>query len=112
VDMLHSTGTGILVYSILNALGNIGSPQAQEVLLNVVKGGSTYCRDARDILNRGKPYEQEHLLCPACHTYLGIRETLVSERFFDESGGDVAPSGIAGDMWYRCPGCEDQVLIN
>lgn len=113
-EMLTSTGASILIYTILNALGNIGSPPAQQVLLDIVKSGSTYCKDARDILNRGKPYEQEHVLCPVCQTYLGIREALVSERYVknEESGGDVYLPGLAGDLWYKCPGCEDQVLIN
>ncbi len=98
--------------SILNALGQIAVPPAQDELTSVMKGGGDLCKEARDILNRGKKNEDEHVLCPACRTYLGIRKDLSSRPWQDKAAREPNHLAIIGNVWYRCPGCGKQVLVS
>jgi HEAT repeat protein len=102
-----------LISSILTALGNMSAPPAQDELLRIVRSRGELCKDARDTLNRGRTHQDEHVLCPACRTYLGIRKELSPQGSAMAGGAQgLDRPGIVGNVMHRCPGCGDQVAVS
>ena len=100
---------------ILVCLGEMDDKAAHDVLITEVKGRGSFCKIARDVLNRGKSYEEEHCLCPKCFTYMGVRNHLrskgakVSGQMRQEARRNKMT--IIGDSYSRCPGCGDRILV-
>jgi hypothetical protein len=100
---------------ILVCLGEMDDKAAQDVLITQLKGKGRFCKIARDVLNRGKSYEEEHCLCPKCFTYMGVRNhlrskgTQVSDQMRQEARQNKMV--IIGDSYSRCPGCGERILV-
>lgn len=111
VACLSRAGAG-LTGKIILALGRIGSAEAQNALTAMMTGGGPYCREAQDALNRGRSYDDGYVLCPVCRTFLGVRKELVPGAYRAADAGKLKDhkAGTAG-IWYRCPGCGDQVMV-
>lgn len=100
---------------ILVCLGEMNDKVALKVLIKQLNGRSRFCKVARDVLNRGKSYEEEYCLCPKCYTYMGVRNHLRSKgtHISEQMKHEALQNKIAiiGNYYSRCPGCRERILV-
>jgi HEAT repeat protein len=103
-------------YSILSALSQIGTPTAQSELEKIVQRGGRIAEEACQFLNGFRPSEKQHLVCPNCHAYLGVRKELrargstITDRMREEA--EKRRVMIIGNAFYTCKVCHSDVIIS
>jgi antitoxin component of RelBE/YafQ-DinJ toxin-antitoxin module len=67
------------ITKVVEFLGKMDSPMAQNELISIMKKSDEYgvdVKDARNILNAGRKFEERHVTCPNCYKYLGIAKDI------------------------------------
>jgi len=101
--------------AILSGLGMLGNERARRALFNIMCGQGPHCSHARDLLNSGRPSSDEHVLCPDCRKYLGIRKKLAArgssisrKRKKARRRGET----VLRPSTYPCPACGAIVIVS